>query len=145
MVDPLIQGILEAHGAPKTRIGEPPSGTDVWYRGWECGWDATAASYGAEGWRAYKGGCDLDAPQAGGRTWAELLDDIDDAEDEARPDCKKHGSPFISPGICPFCVDEQSVTDADDFECADCPMASPADCMLASYCPHRDGPQGGEA
>jgi hypothetical protein len=28
-----------------------------------------------------------------------------------------------------------------DFWCENCPMADPADCMLASYCPHRDGPR----
>ena len=82
-VHPLIQGILEAHGAPKARPEEPPHETEVWYRGWECGYDATAAFWGAEGWRAAKGGWDLDCQQTSGRTWTELLDEIDAEESEA--------------------------------------------------------------
>jgi len=82
-VHPLIQGILEAHGAPPPRPDEPSKSDAVWYRGWECAYDADAAYWGAEGWRAYKGGCDLGAPQAGGRTWSDLLDDID-AEESAQ-------------------------------------------------------------
>jgi hypothetical protein len=77
---PLFQEIVEAHGAPQARPTEPPHGEDVWYRGWECGYDATAAFWGAEPWRAYKGGCDLDAPQTSGRTWSDLLDEIDAEE-----------------------------------------------------------------
>lgn len=55
-----------------------PKGADsVWYRGWECGWEDMASRYGAEPWRAYKGGADLDAPQTSGATWKALLDEID--------------------------------------------------------------------
>jgi hypothetical protein len=110
-VHPTIQNILEAHGAPPARPDEPAKSmsTYVWYRGWECGWNAEAADWGFEGWDAYKGGCDLGAPHVSGRTWSDLLDEVD----------------------------------AEEWECADCPMADPSDCMLASYCPHRDGGKGG--
>jgi hypothetical protein len=77
---PLFQEICETHGAPKARPDEPAKGTDVWYRGWECGYDATAAYWGAEGWRAAKGGWDLDCRQTSGRTWSDLLDEIDAEE-----------------------------------------------------------------
>ena len=65
-----------------TRPPEPHHSAVAWYRGWEAGYDPTAAFWGAEPWIAYKGGCDLDAPQATGRSWAHLLDEIDDNEDE---------------------------------------------------------------
>lgn len=84
-VHPTIQGILEAYGAPKARPDEPSKafGTpEVWYRGWECGYDATAASWGAEGWRAAKGGWDLDCRHTCGRTWTDLLDEIDWEEEQ---------------------------------------------------------------
>ena len=84
-VHPTMQSILEAHGAPSARPDEPPKafGTPaVWYRGWECGYDSDAAAWGFEGWHAYKGGCDLGAPCATGRTWPDLLDEIDAEEDE---------------------------------------------------------------
>lgn len=80
---PLFQGIVEAHGAPKARPDEPPHGADIYYRGWECGYDATAAYWGAEGWRAAKGGWDLDCQHTSGRTWSDLLDEIDAEEDDA--------------------------------------------------------------
>jgi hypothetical protein len=83
---PLFQEICEAHGAPLARPDEPPKsyGTPaVWYRGWECGWDGEAAYWGAEGWRAAKGGWDLDCRQTSGRTWADLLDEIDAEEAES--------------------------------------------------------------
>ena len=51
------------------------------YRGWECSWDGEAASWGMEGWRAAKGGWDLDCRQTSGRTWTALLREID-AEEE---------------------------------------------------------------
>lgn len=82
---PLFQEICEAHGAPLARPEEPSKAfrtPAVWYRGWECGWDGTAAYWGAEGWVAYKGGCDLDAPSTSGRTWTDLLDEIDAEEEE---------------------------------------------------------------
>jgi hypothetical protein len=65
---------------PPARPDEPAKGTDIWYRGWECGYDATAASWGAEGWRAAKGGWDLDCRHTSGRTWSGLLDEIDAEE-----------------------------------------------------------------
>lgn len=63
------------------RPDEPPRGADVWYRGWECSYNAEAAFWGAEPWQAHKGGCDLDAPTTFGRTWGDLLDEIDAEED----------------------------------------------------------------
>jgi hypothetical protein len=63
---------------PPKSYGTPP----VWYRGWECDYDATAAFWGAEGWRAAKGGWDLDCRQTSGRTWTDLLDEIDAEEEE---------------------------------------------------------------
>ena len=60
---------------------EAPAGCDnIWYRGWECGWNADAAYWGDEPWYAYKGGADLDAPQVTGKTWEALLDEIDAEE-----------------------------------------------------------------
>jgi hypothetical protein len=50
----------------------------VWYRGWECGFDSMAASYTGEGWYACFGGADLDCIAVHARTWADLLDEIDD-------------------------------------------------------------------
>lgn len=55
---------------------------EVWYRGWECGYDAEAGNWLGEPWRAYKGGCDLGARQASARSWEGLLDEIDAEEDE---------------------------------------------------------------
>lgn len=76
---PLFQTILAAFGFPQ-RPPEPDHKTEVWYRGWECSYDADAAYWGAEPWVAYKGGCDLDARHTCGRTWADLLDEIDAEE-----------------------------------------------------------------
>jgi hypothetical protein len=84
-IDPLIQNILEAHGAPKARPPEPPKTqpvTFVWYRGWECNYDCDCDFWGHEPWRAAKGGWDLDCRNTSARTWTELLDEIDDEEDE---------------------------------------------------------------
>lgn len=64
-----------------SRPDEPEIGHDVWYRGWECGYDVDAALWGCEGWRAYKGGADIDAPMTAARTFNELLDEIDDEEE----------------------------------------------------------------
>ncbi len=52
----------------------------VWYRGWEVGYDDMAGQWSSEGWRAYKGGCDLDAPQVSAATYDGVLDAIDDEE-----------------------------------------------------------------
>jgi len=67
----------------KQRPAEPEVGHDAWYRGWECSYDVDAALYGHEGWRAYKGGADLDARQTSGKTWSDLLDEIDEQEGAA--------------------------------------------------------------
>ncbi len=64
----------------ETKPPEPPFYTAVWYRGWEAGQDDMAMRYTDESWIAYKGGCDLDAPQLAAKSWAELLELIDDEE-----------------------------------------------------------------
>lgn len=62
-----------------SRPAEPEVGAkDVWYRGWECGYNVEASLWGCDGWEAYLGGPDIDAHKVSGRTWAELLDEIDD-------------------------------------------------------------------
>lgn len=61
----------------KPRPDEPSKDDIVWYRGWECSYDPTAAYWTPEGWLAYKGGCDLDALQISACTWLDLLDEID--------------------------------------------------------------------
>jgi hypothetical protein len=65
------------------RPEQPATGTWIWYRGWECGYDLDAAYWGAEPWMAYKGGVDLDAPTTCGRTWSAMLDEIDAEEGDA--------------------------------------------------------------
>lgn len=60
---------------PEAKFGE-----DVWYRGWEAGQDDMAMKYTEESWIAYKGGCDLGAPKIRAKSWAELLEMIDDEE-----------------------------------------------------------------
>ena len=60
---------------------EPTESADVWYRGWEVGFDDTAHRWSGEGWRAYKGGCDLDAPTVSAATFIGCLNEIDEAED----------------------------------------------------------------
>lgn len=70
--------------ASASRRPPEPSGSELrWYRGWECGYDSMAAFWTPEGWSAYKGGCDLDAPHITAATWNELLDAIDEEEDDA--------------------------------------------------------------
>lgn len=64
------------------RPAEPAATHHVWYRGWEIGYDHDAAYWGGTGWRAYKGGCDLDAPEVMAATYAACLDEIDEAEDD---------------------------------------------------------------
>jgi hypothetical protein len=62
---------------------EMPEGeTDVWYRGWEVGWDQAREHWTGAGYVAYKGGCDLGAPELTSGSWAGILDAIDDEEDE---------------------------------------------------------------
>lgn len=64
----------------QSRPAEPAGNADVWYRGWECGFDAEAAKWVGDPWRGYKGGCDLDAPQVSAKSWPELLNEIDEQE-----------------------------------------------------------------
>lgn len=62
-----------------SRPAEPDiGGEDVCYRGWECGYNTDAAFWCGEGWEAYLGGPDLDAPKVTARTWGALLDEIDE-------------------------------------------------------------------
>lgn len=63
------------------RPPEPKCLASAWYRGWECAYYHEPASWGFDGWYAYKGGCDLDAPQVTAATYSGLLDAIDDEED----------------------------------------------------------------
>lgn len=67
---------------PEARPAEPSHSDAVWYRGWECNYDGDADFWGFEPWRAAKGGWDLDCRQTSGRTWSDLLDEIDAEEDE---------------------------------------------------------------
>lgn len=57
---------------------EPTDGKAVWYRGWECDYSHDAAMWSGEGWYACLGGADLDCITVRARTWADLLDEIDD-------------------------------------------------------------------
>ncbi len=61
---------------------EPTWDNSAWYRGWEAGQDDMAMRYTDESYVAFKGGADLDAPQLCAKSWNELLELIDDAEDE---------------------------------------------------------------
>lgn len=62
------------------RPPEPPHLETVMYRGWEVTYDADAAYWSKCGWRAYKGGVDLDAPHVDAATYSECLDAIDEEE-----------------------------------------------------------------
>jgi hypothetical protein len=55
-----------------------PHGRALWYRGWETGFNFDAAAWMGEGYYACLGGADLDCIQVTARTWADLLDEIDD-------------------------------------------------------------------
>ena len=57
---------------------DEPNGQRVWYRGWECYFNETAAGWTGTGWVACLGGEDLDCISVDARTWEELLDEIDD-------------------------------------------------------------------
>lgn len=80
----------EEHGAPErcgiNLIGMPPPepapGESVVYRGWKAALDYDAQFWTQMGWRAYRGGVDLDAPEVSANTWIALLDEIDAVEDE---------------------------------------------------------------
>ncbi len=67
--------------APEQRPAEPHGEDAVWYRGWEAGWEQILEFFTGEGFRAYKGGCDLDATNVTAGTWSDLLDAIDEEED----------------------------------------------------------------
>ena len=69
-------GLSEA--APDKPVGE----ANVWYRGWEVGFDSMAADWSPNGWRAYKGGCDLGAPSVEAETYRECLEAVDEEEDD---------------------------------------------------------------
>lgn len=68
--------------APEQRPAEPHGEDVVWYRGWEAGWEQMLEFFTGEGFRAYKGGCDLGAPNVSAGTWSGLLDAIDEEEDD---------------------------------------------------------------
>lgn len=63
------------------RPAEPHGEDVVWYRGWEAGWEQVLEFYTGQGYRAYKGGADLDASSVSAGTWSELLDAIDEEEE----------------------------------------------------------------
>jgi len=78
-------GVIGDHFADKARAllhgsrpVKPTEGKTVWYRGWECGFHEENARWGTDGWEAYLGGADPDAPVASAFTWEGLLDEIDD-------------------------------------------------------------------
>lgn len=64
------------------RPAEPYGDKCVWYRGWELGYSFESEYWGGEGWIAYKGGCDLGAPEIRAGRYVLALDAIDDEEDE---------------------------------------------------------------
>lgn len=69
--------MTQKHERPAEPFGEQVA----WYRGWEAGYEFQLEYWTGEGYRAYKGGCDLDAPNVTADTWSELLDAIDEEED----------------------------------------------------------------
>lgn len=66
----------------KVRPVEPEGDVAVSYRGWEVSYDFSAEYWTGEGWAAYKGGCDLDAPCVTASMFKAVLDAVDDEEDE---------------------------------------------------------------
>jgi len=62
---------------PREPIGEEA----VWYRGWEAVYSWQHEYWTGEGYCACLGGPDLDCLQFTAATWAELLEQIDDYED----------------------------------------------------------------
>ena len=77
-LDEIVQIAQAAGDYDLPRPLEPSRQGRTWYRGWEAAYDANAALWGCEGWYACLGGEDLDCIVVRGRTWAELLDEIDD-------------------------------------------------------------------
>ncbi len=66
----------------ETRPEEPKGDALAWYIGWEIGFNYDAHAYAGEGWLAYKGGADLDAPTVSGKTFDDVLREIEEAEDD---------------------------------------------------------------
>ena len=64
--------------AAMERPAEPFDDALVWYRGWEVGYDITAANGDGDCWRAYQGGCGISAPTVSGWMFSDCLDAIDD-------------------------------------------------------------------
>lgn len=64
----------------RARIERPTQRETVWFLGWEIGYDSDAAYWAGLGWRAYKGGADLDASSLSSATFENLLDQIEDEE-----------------------------------------------------------------
>jgi hypothetical protein len=67
---------------PEPRPDHPGYKDHVRYRGWKIGWSHESYYWADEGWVAYKGGCDLGAPELRCATFGGMLDAIDDEEDE---------------------------------------------------------------
>lgn len=59
---------------------EPEIGHTVWYRGWEISFYDDAEFWTGNGWQAYKGGADLDAPNVSASTFTDLIEEIDAEE-----------------------------------------------------------------
>lgn len=74
-----IDNTCPTHG---TRPAQPGLTDHVWYRGWEVGYSRDADFWSNEGWIAYKGGCDLGAPEVRSGTYEACLDLIDDEESD---------------------------------------------------------------
>ncbi len=71
---------------PHYRPALPMGEAHVWYRGWEVGYSHHAAYWSGEGWIAYKGGCDLGAPEVRSASYVQCLHAIDDEEDAPHAD-----------------------------------------------------------
>ena len=77
-------GPCQCTGDPMRRPAEPDGEATVWYRGWEVSYDgqsAYAAVFGDGRWTAYKGGCDLGAPEVRASSYQACLDAIDEEEE----------------------------------------------------------------
>jgi len=79
----LLSDPCDEWATPHHRPKEPCALDHVRYRGWEVGWSSTSEYWCGEGWIAYKGGCDLGAPEVRASTYQSCLDEIDNEEDGA--------------------------------------------------------------